>query len=568
MTQQFKAEDMSCYQYFDDEDDLYEIPPYQRPYSWEKEHITQLMDDFIDSFDESRNSEASKESGSSTGGSDSSYYLGSVIVVGDNDSRNSRFEILDGQQRITTLTILYAVLDHHYNVAPTDYRGDSVSFRLKDIKSGEWRLNTRHNADFRQTVLEGLNLDSDNRYAESASIIHDQLEEAFDKQSDELAAFADYVDEQVHMIRIETNEVQRAIRIFQTINTRGKDLSLTDKVKSYLLSYVIEDEKDDFVEVWHEIVNKLDGNYSKFDDILGWYRFYLTESEVDIGAYEDLISEIDESDPIREIRSIRDFVDAYLKNQSEADKWSYMLKNHGQGRYWQTILIAAQSHGIEQIPKLKQYLVQLYYSYLIGGHYRSKTKSPSRDILRIVKGTSNIDSVKEYIDDERSSLRIASKVADGLNSENVYDENWHKSLLIAIEYQLSTDRKVEEIQKGAGLHIEHILPKKWSSDSIDHNYWKDRFSPDQAEDLKHSLGNLIPLQYNLNESAGQQPFPEKVEIYKGNRNYPKSSFDLVDKIISSEYDKWTSDEISKYRDYLIRETAKLLDLPSEELIPE
>jgi len=564
MRQGFDADDYQCFELFTGEKALYEIPAYQRPYSWDEKHVVQLMDDLTNAFKESSFSQTDSEVSTRT--NDSSYYLGSIIVVGDDRARDSRLEILDGQQRITTLTLLYAVLNHHYGVTPSKKEDDIVSVRLKDRTREQWRLKTRENADFRQTVLEKLDLDADNRYARSASHIADYIEDEFSGDKSELELFLEYIDDRVHMVRIRTGNVQEAIRIFQTINTRGKELTLTDKVKSYLLSYVNEDRESDFIEVWREIVNKLDGDYDQLDSILSWYRFYLTESEVNNSSYDDLVDELDVSNPITEIRAIRDFVNQYLASQNEADKWIFMLENHGQRRYWQTILIAARLENISDLHELKRCLVQLYYSYMIGGHYRSKTKVPSRAILKRINSGEGVEGVKEYIDDKRQREKIASKVRNSLTSDDVYHENWQGDLLVAIEYQLSNERKVERIPTGSGLHIEHILPKAWKEASSGHTYWSDRFSEEEAENLKHTIGNLIPLQYKLNQSVGQRSFPEKIEIYRGNGNYPKSSFDLVDAVADGRYSDWSPSEISQHRNYMLKQTAELLGLPQDKIL--
>lgn len=566
MRQGFDADDYQCFELFTGEKALYEVPVYQRPYSWGEKHVVQLMDDLTAAFRESGFSQT--DSDQDVRRDDSSYYLGSIILVGDDRARDTRLQILDGQQRITTLTLLYAVLNHHYGITPSRRRDDAVSVRLKDRTRDQWRLKTRENADFRQTVLETLDIDADNRYAKSASYIVEYLESEFEGEEDTLDSFLNYVDDRVHMVRIRTGNVQEAVRIFQTINTRGKDLTLTDKVKSYLLSYVDEDGEEDFVEVWRQIVNKLDGDYGQLDSILSWYRFYLTESEVDNSSYEDLVAELDESDPIKEIRRIRDFVNEYLASQREADKWIFMLENHGQRRYWQTILIAARLEGVPDLQELKSSLVQLYYSYMIGGHYRSKTKVPSRAILKRIKSGGGTEAAKEYIESKRQREKIASKVRDGLTSDDVFHENWHNDLLVAIEYQLSNERKVERISTGSGLHVEHILPKKWREDSCGHSYWSDRFSEEEAERLKHSIGNLIPLQYDINQSVGQREFSEKIEIYRGNGKYPKSSFDLVDSIADGRYTDWSPSEVGRHQEYMIKQAAELLGLPEEKLLAD
>ncbi len=114
----------------------------------------------------------------------------------------------------------------------------------------------------------------------------------------------------------------------------------------------------------------------------------------------------------------------------------------------------------------------MYYSYWVGGHTSEKIKIPSYNILSQIKDGESIEEIREYIEDKQSSDNIAQKVRDNLYS-GVYGESWHRPLLLALEYNLSVDKKTSEIEPGQDIHSEHILPKKYETAMEKEEYWRD-----------------------------------------------------------------------------------------------
>jgi uncharacterized protein with ParB-like and HNH nuclease domain len=121
---------------------LYKIPDYQRPYSWQKKHIDQLWEDIYEAW--------------KSNSDESSYFLGTVILVDDGDDR---LDILDGQQRITTLMIFYAVLRDCFPEMIND-RSGTIERRIQDTSgdSDRYRLETGEPKQpvFASDVLSGI----------------------------------------------------------------------------------------------------------------------------------------------------------------------------------------------------------------------------------------------------------------------------------------------------------------------------------------------------------------------------------------------------------------------------
>lgn len=553
MQKSFLPDSVKCRELFDDEEDLYRIPRYQRPYSWDEEHISQLLDDLYEAW--------TKEP-------KSPYFLGSIIVV--NETGKDRLSILDGQQRVTTLTIIYAVLNDRFNDRLSDINQKLVRSRIIEKDLDKPRLRSDKQADFERSVLDQLQLDENNRYTNAANIVIDNLEDRFGDTTGNLDDFFHFIDRKIELIRIRTSDLTHAVRLFQTINTRGKDLTVSDLTKSYLLSNLEDDEdKDDVIEVWQELTGVLDDDYDLLDDILGMYRLYLQEAKAKESAYVELKTEFEGQNPKDLVRDIRDFVTTYMEIENARDRWIFMLDNLTHELYWKTILIAAKKDGVDYYDQLKEDLVAFYYSYWIGDYTAEKIKIPSITILEKVKNQDDLADIERFMAEKRNADNIADRVRDELNGDNVYDERWHKRLLIAIEYLLSTTQKIEKIDPGKNLHREHVMPKEYKSAKISHRYWAKKFDDAEAERLKNTLGNLVPLQYDLNSSAAQKAFPEKAKIYKGEVDgKPQSSFDLTLRIADRDkYDQWTAEAIKDNRDFLLKKSAELLHLSIEDIKP-
>ena len=97
MSDYFKPESLTIEAIFSNADSFYQMPIYQRPYSWDKDRVEQLWADIFEAY------ENHKENPSQ----DNNYFLGSLVVV---KNKNGAYDVVDGQQRITTLTILFCVL--------------------------------------------------------------------------------------------------------------------------------------------------------------------------------------------------------------------------------------------------------------------------------------------------------------------------------------------------------------------------------------------------------------------------------------------------------------------------
>lgn len=230
----------------------YIIPEYQRPYSWDREQCLELIDDLKQSF---RN----KENG---------YFLGNIVVANGLDADNE-LEVIDGQQRLTTLTILMRVL---LSFDPTNIKLKNSIWELDDRTNDilEPRLITKvfaerdssylkeiiHN-DFRVEDLDEPNV-SDNQYKKNMYLFYIEIKKFDDKI--EIQNFVDYVLYKASLLPIQTDGTnkdsarEKALKIFETINDRGKSLNDSDIFKAKLYNKALNKKEDqDFIKRWNSL---------------------------------------------------------------------------------------------------------------------------------------------------------------------------------------------------------------------------------------------------------------------------------------------------------------------------
>jgi uncharacterized protein with ParB-like and HNH nuclease domain len=227
-------------------DNKYTIDYYQREFKWEKKHIADLLRDlesrFSENYDESHERSKVREY--------SHYFLGSIIV----NKSNANASIIDGQQRLTSLTLLLTYLNNLQKERQDKVRLENLifsevygakSFNL-DIPEREACMDALYNGrdfDPYTQVPSIRNLHA--RYADIQEIFPDTLKEGA------LPYFIDWLTNNVELVEITAYSEQEAYTIFETMNDRGLSLGPTDMLKGFLLSRITDNQKRSALEgIW------------------------------------------------------------------------------------------------------------------------------------------------------------------------------------------------------------------------------------------------------------------------------------------------------------------------------
>ena len=229
------------------DDYFFEIPLYQRPYAWTTEEVEALLDDLLDAMNRDF---------------ESPYFLGSIVLIKSED--NARSEVVDGQQRLTTLTMLLCALrdisqDNQLDIfvrqAGNEYMGTEDRFRL--------RVRERDRAFFEDNIqkLDMLESflsvdpvafsDSQIHMLDNAKYLRKQL---LSLDSNERARFAGYIAQKCFLVVVSASDGDSARRIFTVMNNRGLDLSPTDILKAVVLDAISGNQsQDDYAVKWESI---------------------------------------------------------------------------------------------------------------------------------------------------------------------------------------------------------------------------------------------------------------------------------------------------------------------------
>lgn len=264
------AEQKSIFEIFSGKNQ-YIIPPYQRPYSWTESQCQELFEDLKRVFIENP-----KEG----------YFLGNIVIAKSIDEKN-RLEVIDGQQRLTTLTLLMKVL-LMFDTLNEDLKNATIikGARSGDIERPRLKTNVFIEKDAKYLeevlVLENLNAITisrkDNQFKKNIIFFYNKILEFTNENSENIQKFTDFFMNDVFLLPIQTEDSsperarEKALKIFETINNRGLSLSDSDIFKAKLYSMALNEKKhDDFIKKWKELDEECQNIKYTINDI---FRFY------------------------------------------------------------------------------------------------------------------------------------------------------------------------------------------------------------------------------------------------------------------------------------------------------
>lgn len=520
----------------------YEVPKFQRDYTWEAEHWDDLWQD-IRSLLAEENIE---------------HYMGYLVLQ---TSNNKEFQIIDGQQRLTTLSLLILatlkclkeLVDEGVDSEKNTMRKDSLLNSyigyidpVTLISNNKLKLNRNGDDYYRQylVLLKDLPLrntnTSEKHMRDCFKWYYDRIRKDY-KTGEQLAGFIDNVVDKLFFTVIEVTDQINAFKVFETLNARGVQLSSSDLLKNYLFSVVDEtkphaSEIEELENIWSKIAGKL--GEQKFEDYL---RYYWNSTNRSVGK-KNLFKTIKNSIKAKEqvfdlIRNLNDAADIYLAIQNpEDDFWKdkpeikASLKELKLFQIRQTnslFLSALRSLDINKFKKLVKICTVISFRYNIIGGLNPNVQEDvyNAAALKIASGEgfAEADFQEIYINDHSFEMSFAGKEFKNTTRN-------HK----IIKYILS---KIEAYQYGKEIDtesdlftIEHILPE-----NADETWGL--FNQDELNRSVYRIGNFTLLEKKLNREAGQKPYSEKI-------NYYQQSNSELTKNIAESYDTWSETKLA------------------------
>ncbi len=505
----------------------YQIPIYQRPYQWTEENCEKLLDDLFFNYENDRESD---------------YFCGSLVLIAiSEDSKAKTYDVVDGQQRLSTFILLAKVLADLYNGLDPEYL-EYLQASWKDRYTERKRLSFNtigSNAEYDfQDALEHFN-DSqasknkiiENNYLKNAICLKNYLKK---KEIEDINDFIEWLYFNVVFITITCPDADKALRIFNVLNARGLPLHATDIFKAELLKKLAkEKDQEEFVSRWSALHQKCSGNESKFpkrkenkreknaaEILFSWYLTYLNPVTSGKSMEERLADQFERLNkpPLEYLKGVEDFYNAYCKVLEMQDRHAHLL-SYLASDFWRIILCTSILHHYsdQDIEALKELLVKFYYQNWVAEQTEPK-KQTNCNIIKALKENKSVESiasiVKEYLDNNKITQNFREKLKDDHlyeNHQKASKNSWLRPILILVEYFMSDNANPAYIKMDDDLHVERILPQNPDPSS----QWVKDFSEEERGLYTHSLANLTLLGGTKNAQASNLDFKEKKEIYMG-----------------------------------------------------
>ncbi len=547
----------------------YQIPIYQRPYQWTEENCEKLLDDLFFNYEDDRESD---------------YFCGSLvlILISEDSKKAKTYDIVDGQQRLSTFILLAKVLSALYSERLTEESKDYLQESLITKYGKKDRLNFsavgfNSKKDF-QYALTSFNdapvSNNKNNYLKNAICLKNYLRK---KEIEDINDFIEWLYLRVVFITITCPDADKALRIFNVLNARGLALNATDIFKGELLKHAKEHEREEFVSRWNDLSQKCSDNDLKIETLFSWYLTYLNPVTSKEKMEKRLVTWFNKLNktPLEYLKGIEDFYNAYGEMLGMQDRHAYLL-SYKDDDYLRVILCTSLLHRYsdQDIEALKELLVKFYYQDWVAGQTRSTRSQTCCNIIDALKEKKSVRYiasivVKKYLDDKN----ITQRFKDNLKDSNLYTKfyytgktakknSWVKPILILVEYFMSDDPRPKRIEKG-NFHVEHILPQKPDPSS----QWVKDFSEEERGLYTHSLANLTLLGGNKNSQASNLDFKDKKKIYMGEeiRSRKTKTFKVMTcydmtKNDVCRYTEWTPKSLEKRKEELIQKIESVLTL--------
>ncbi len=557
----------------------YQIPIYQRPYQWTKENCEKLLDDLFEDYEKDRESD---------------YFCGSLVLVkSDPNSKTETYDIVDGQQRLSTFILLAKVLATLYSerLDPKrksqeylqeswsdryEYKGKKKKKRLDfDLVGSSAKKDFQDTLDFFDDLDASKGKDSKsndpskskNSYLKNAVCLKDYLEK---KEIEDIDYFIEWLYSHVVFITITCPDTDKALRIFNVLNARGLPLHATDIFKGELLKKLTEEkEQEELATRWEDLSQKCLDNGFAMETLFSQYLVYFFSKTSGEKMDKRLNTQFDElqKSPLEYLEGVEDFYNAYVEVLEMQDRHAHLL-SYKDDDHLCVMLCASLLHRYsdQDIGALKELLVKFYYQNWVAGQTKSAYKQTCCNIINALKEKKSVEHIASIVKKYFKDKNITQRFKENLQDDHLYEKHkrssknsWLKPILILVEYFISDDPRPKRIEKNDS-HVEHILPQNPDPSS----QWVKDFSEEERELYTHSLANLTLLGGNKNSQASNLDFKDKKEIYMGKTIKPNNKRTMtcykmtID--IAHHYTEWTPKSLEKRKEELIKIIESVLTL--------
>jgi len=526
------------------------IPEYQRPYAWTDEQIQTLFED-LEEYTENDN--------------ESTYFLGTIVSY---ENENDEQEIIDGQQRITSLFLLLRAL---YSKLNSMTETKEVKNFKGQIESALWEQDElTADVDFEKTLIESRVMRDEGNEIFAKILISGTIEEgAKDNYSLNYKLFTGLIEKyatnepelffwfirnilnKAILLPITADSQDTALTIFSTLNDRGLALSDADIFKAKIYNHLDAEGKAVFIEQWQQLDDEATNSNESIQKLFYYYMFYLRALENDrntttpgIRKYysRNNFEQLYKSDVMKNLNTVLNlWLVVNNRVEIEDEDWTKNIEikqvldglTSYPNEFWKypVVIYYLKYHGSQDFEELFLKFLKKLLAVLAARYIVTPT------INAVKRGILNLNS--EIIRSSMPIFDFATVDEQELKGKiKMAHRNTVRMILKILAYRSQEELLPEKWE------IEHILPQKWQSSYFSSN------SDGEVKELVEHIGNKIPFEKKLNIIASNGYFKKKQESYK------KSTVQLL-LDLSNQNNDWGLNEIRE-RDIRISDEVLII----------
>lgn len=515
----------------------FRIPEYQRPYVWDKDQVTELLDDVM----QARISHP-----------DSQYFLGSMVLKRnwkeEGTTKYEEFDLLDGQQRLTTLFLITAVVrdlteksntsrqktchETIYQMANPD---DNIPERLRivfDIRDqvkdfiNEFVKEDGGTTKEDELKLKISNSEEDISIRNMAKAILN-IRDYFTTNS--IDDFFPYLRSNVLLIYVCADELEDAFRLFTVMNSRGVKLRNSDIIKAENLGSILDSNKRlDCAKKWEETESYF---AEDFDAFLSHLRTILVKQKAAVSLLKEFEDNIYNPTSYDRTNKTKTKLPPLLNKGEDTFKFVDKYKKH----YEQ--LFDNENYDLTRSFELNNYLHLMKKGfeadYWVAPLLRFYDKFKTDKLIDFVKALDNkfandwligftpttrienVNAVIQAIDDAKTSVDVIQSDTLSINKAdlvtvlegNIYGRRAARYVLLKLD--LLFHGHTTKLEMPETISIEHILPQN----PYDGSQWKIDFTDSEREDWTNKIGNLVLISRRKNSAQGNKDYADKKDKY-------------------------------------------------------
>lgn len=546
----------------------FRIPEYQRPYRWGREQIETFLEDV---------------SQAATLNPAGEYFLGSFVYQKKAGTRSpvsfDENDLLDGQQRLTTLMLLFAVIR---DLTGNQTRKDTCQKFIYQQANPDLRIperfriffETRDGArDFLETFVKKqdatLEIESiRTEAARSDDVTVKSMAEAIQTmnsffsspEAPSIDTFFPFLLNNVLMVYVATEDFEDAFQLFTILNNRGLPLSQSDILKAWNLGVLQNDlDRKRYSQFWEDTESEFGEHFDRF---LSYIRMLLLKDKARLSLLKEFEDRIYGNDNKSKRPLLSKGLETLKLIEKHRENYGTLFSGKNQSlemdwKFDNLILIMANAlPSTDWIPPLLAYFdkyeFKSIYDFLVlldrkfsGDWVAGETPTTRIEnmaaIITAIEKSASIDSLLSssiFAFDHESFL---SNVQD-----DVYGRKFARYLLFKLDFYYSSSEGPYHLPET--ISIEHIAPQNPSADS----QWYKDFSEKDREEWTHKIGNLILMGRGKNSSLGRLDFEDKMKKYfvKNIQTNPNSLR------IWANFDQWTPSDLRKNHSMVIERIRK------------